>query len=195
VPRSYILKEWAYPVLLFFFLFTFLALFVSSLGFSIFSFWQKALIWFISGASYSQIYKIILSISYFSLFILFLYLVKLEFFPTFLENITIFKDDIGKIKISQRAIWEVVERRLSEFPYVKKLKMYITEVEKRFYLHIHVDLVGDDSDLSDIENKAYNLAKEIRRYIFEGIGIEIAEVEIVIEGLKYNFREEESESG
>ncbi len=195
VPRAYLLKEWAYPILLFFFLFTFLALFFSSLGITVFSFWQKALIFFISPAFNSIFQRFLFPIIYFLLFIFFVYLIKLEFFPVFLENITVLKDEVGQIRVSQKALWEVVERKLSTFPYVKALKMYVTCRDEKFFLYLHVNLVGDDSDLEDVKQKAYVLASELREYIYEGIGLKIDEVNVVIEGLKYTFREEEIQSG
>ncbi len=194
MPKSYIVKEWAYPVLLFFFLFTFLMLFLSSVGLVIFSFWQKILIFFISaGGEGLIIHRVIFSILYFLLILLFLYLLKLEFFPTFLEKLTILKTDDGNIDISQKAIWDIVERKLKEFPYVKNLKMYIVKSYEEFVLYLKVDLVGDDSDLADIEKKAYKISKGIREYIYEGTGIRIEKVNIEIERLKYEFREEEKD--
>ncbi len=192
MPRSYILKEWAYPVLLFFLAFTFLTLFLSSIGFPIFSFWQKLLIVFILGSGKTIFHKVLFSISYFLFLALFLYLLKLEYFPTFLENITILKNDVGRVRISQRAIWELVEKRLKDFPYVKSLRMYVTTTQDAgFSLHLHIDLVGDDSDLSDIEKKAFIVSSKIREYIYDAIGIQIKEVDVVIEGIRYSFKEEE----
>jgi len=192
VPRSYILKEWAYPVLLFFFVFTFLVLFLSSIGFPVFSFWQKLLVVFILGSGKTIFHKVLFSILYFLFLILFLYLLKLEYFPTFLENITILKNDVGKVRVSQRAIWELVEKKLKDFPYVKSLKMYITSTQDAdLSLHLHIDLVGDDSDLSDIEKKAFIISSKIREYIYDAIGIQIKEVDVIIERIRYSFKEEE----
>ncbi len=190
MPRSYILKEWAYPVLLFFFVFTFLALFLSSIGISLFSFWQKILVAFILGGGGTLFHKVLFSLSYFLFLVLFLYLLKLEYFPTFLENITLIRNDIGKVRVSQRAIWELVERKLSDFPYVKTLKMYITAQDMNFSLHLHIDLVGDDSDLSDLEKKAFAISSELREYIYDAIGIQIKDVDVLIEGIRYSFKEE-----
>ncbi len=192
MPRSYILKEWAYPVLLFFFVFTFLVLFLSSIGFPVFSFWQKLLVVFILGSGKTIFHKVLFSILYFLFLILFLYLLKLEYFPTFLENITILKNDVGKVRVSQRAIWELVEKKLKDFPYVKSLKMYITSTQDAdLSLHLHIDLVGDDSDLSDIEKKAFIISSKIREYIYDAIGIQIKEVDVIIERIRYSFKEEE----
>ncbi len=195
MSKSYTIREWFYPVCLFFFLITFFVLFLNSIGLTIFSFWQKALIFFLSANTRSVLGKFSFPVVYFLLSVLFLYIIKIELFPAFLENITLIKTDEGEVKISQKAIWEVVEKKLPEFPFVKKTKLYIRAKNNVFILYLHTELVGDNSDLRDIEKKAYDLATGLRDYIYKSTGIGIKKVVVYIEGLRYIFREEESGGG
>lgn len=188
MPKSYILKVWVYPIFLFFFFFTFLFLFLSTVGVSIFSFWQNLIIFFISGNSKDILLRILFAIIYLFLTLFFVYLIKIEFFPTFLERITILKGEDGRVSITQKAIWELVEKELDKFSYVKSLKMYVTSKDgTNFRLHLFIDLIGNNSDLRNIEEKAYLISKSVKESIFNKTGIKIDKVMVSIEGVKYQY--------
>ena len=189
------MKGLIYSVMLIFFLFTFFVLFLSSIGISIFSFWQNALVYFITfgnGAFFTRIIFAIINILFLSLF---LYLIKLEFFPSFLSEITLIKNDEGKVEINQKAILDIVEQQIKKFPFIKYLKPYIVPLRNSegFKLILKGEFISKDSNFSDLHDKALLVSSKVREFLFETVGTEIKEVDITIEGIKYEFKEEEQE--